>query len=242
MVLVHVDGFDPIAAPDPTAVPWSARPGVDRRERYRIPAPFFTSTEVTRMRRHLVVSTGTLIAVMVLLSACGSSSKSPASSGSSTSAPALTNALTCTTFSGNLTLSPPVSPTVSEAHTVNVTGTLLGCTGAAGITSGDFTLEANVTDKLNCAELIAYTKANTASVSVKWNDGTTSTGAEFVVSFERAAKTVISGKVTGGDAFVGKTATAATVNTPGGGGCITPGASLSAATVALVPGTDVAIG
>ena len=194
------------------------------------------------MRRHLVGSTGTLIAVMVLLSACGSSSKSSAPSGSTTSSPASANALTCTTFAGSLNLSPPVSPTVSEAHTVNVTGKLSGCTGTSGITSGDLTLEAKVTDKLNCAQLIAYSKPNTADLSVKWNNGTTSTGAEFVVTFQEVTKFLISGQVTAGDVFVYKTATAETVNTPDGGGCITGGASLSVATLALAPGTNLAIG
>jgi hypothetical protein len=192
------------------------------------------------MRRHLVGSTGTLIAVMVLLSACGSSSKS--SSGSTTSSPASANALTCTTFAGSLNLSPPVSPTVSEAHTVNVTGKLSGCTGTPGITSGDLTLYAKVTDKLNCAQLISYSKPNTANLSVKWNNGTTSTGSGFVVTFQDVTKFLISGQITAGDMFVYKTATAQTVNTPDGGGCITGGASLSVATLGLAPGTNLAIG
>src|SRR5438477_1747985 len=195
------------------------------------------------MRRHPVVTTGTLIAVMVFLSACGSSSKSSAGAGSSTSASSpgtLNNALTCTTFTGKLTLSPPVSPTVSEAHDISVTGTLSGCTGTPGITSGDLTLSAKEADKLNCAQLIAYTKPSTANVSVKWNNGKTSTGSDFVVGFEEVTKTTISGQVTGGDVFVGKTATAATVNTPDGGGCTTAGASLSAATLALAPNTNIA--
>jgi hypothetical protein len=191
------------------------------------------------MRRHLVVSTGTLMAVMVLLSACGSSSKS---SAPSTSSPASANALTCTTFAGSLNLSPPVSPTVSEAHTVNVTGKLSGCTGTPGITSGDLTLYAKVTDKLNCAQLISYSKPNTANLSVKWNNGTTSTGSEFLVTFEEATKFLISGKIEAGDSFVYKTATAETVNTPEGGGCLTGGASLSVVTMAFAPGTSLAIG
>ena len=194
------------------------------------------------MRRHLVVSTGTLIAVMVSLSACGSSSKSPASSGSTTSSPTSANALTCTGFTGSLTLAPPVSPTVSEAHTVNVTGKITGCTGTAGITSGDLTLYAKVTDKLNCTQLISYSKPNTANLSVKWNNGTTSTGSEFLVTFEEATKFLISGKISAGDAFVYKTATAQTVNTPEGGGCLTGGASLSVVTMALAPGTNLEIG
>jgi hypothetical protein len=197
------------------------------------------------MRRHPVVTTGTLIAVMVFLSACGSSSKSSAGAGSTTSASSpstLHNALTCTTFAGKLTLSPPVSPTVSEAHDISVTGTLSGCTGTPGIASGDLTLSAKEADKLNCAQLISYTKPSTATVSVKWNNGKTSTGTDFVVGFEEVTKTTISGQVASGDVFVGKTATAATVNTPDGGGCITGGASLSTATLALAPGTNVAIG
>ena len=191
------------------------------------------------MRRHLVVSTGTLIAVMVLLSACGSSSKS---SAPPTSSPTSANALTCTTFAGSMNLAPPVSPTVSEAHTVNVTGKLSDCTGTPGITSGDLTLLGKVTDKLNCAQLISYSKPNTANLSVKWNNGTTSTGAEFVVTFQEVTKFLISGQVTAGDAFLYKTATAQTVNTPEGGGCLTGGASLSVVTMALAPGTNLAIG
>ena len=194
------------------------------------------------MRRHLVVSTGTLIAVMVLLSACGSSSKSPASSGSNTSAPASANALTCTTLTGTLNLTPPVSPTVSEAHTVNVTGKLSGCTGTPGITSGDLTVEVNMTDKLNCAELISYSKPNRAVLSVTWNNGTRSTGSEFLVTFQDVTKFLISGGITAGNMFVDKTATAQTVNTPDGGGCISGGASLSVATLGLAPGTSLAIG
>jgi hypothetical protein len=197
------------------------------------------------MRRHPVVTTGTLIAVLVFLSACGSSSKSSAPGGSTTSASSpgtLNNALTCTTFTGKLTLSPPVSPTVSEAHDISVTGTLSGCTGTPGITGGDLTLSAKEADKLNCAQLISYAKPSTANVSVKWNNGKTSTGSEFVVGFVAVTKTTISGQVNGGDVFVGKTSTAATVNTPDGGGCTTQGASLSTATLALAPGTNVNIG
>jgi len=194
------------------------------------------------MRRHLVVSSGTLIAVMLLLSACGSSSKSSGSSGSSTSAPASTNALTCTTLTGTLNLTPPVSATVSEAHKVNVTAKLSGCTGSPGITSGDLTLEANVTDKLNCTQLIAYSKPKRANLSVTWNNGSKSTGSEFLVTFQDVTKFLISGEITAGDIFVRKTATAQTANTPEGGGCITGGASLSVADLALAPGTSLAIG
>ena len=195
------------------------------------------------MRRNLVVSTGTLIAVMVLLSACGSSSKSSApGSNTSTSAPASANALTCTTLAGSLNLSPPVSPTVSEAHKVTVTGKISGCTGTPGITSGDLTLEVKVADKLNCAQLIAYSKPKRANLSVTWNNGTRSTGSEILVTFQDVTKFLISGDITAGNVFVDKTATAETVNTPDGGGCISGGASLSVATLALAPGTNLAIG
>ena len=194
------------------------------------------------MRRHLVVSTGTLIAVMVLLSACGSSSKSSGPSGSDTSTPASANALTCTGLTANLNVTPPVSPTVSETHKVNVTGKLSGCTGTPGITSGDLTLEVNVSDKLNCAQLISYSKPNRAVLSVTWNDGTASTGSGFLVTFQDVTKFLISGRVTAGASFVGKTATAQTVNTPEGGGCISGGASLGVATLAFAPGTELEIG
>jgi hypothetical protein len=192
------------------------------------------------MRRHLVVSTGTLIAVMVLLSACGSSSKSSAPPGSST--PASTRALTCTTMTATLNLSPPVSPTVSETHKINLVGKLSGCTGTAGITGGDLTVEVNVPDKLNCAQLVSYSKPNRAVLSVAWNNGARSTGSEFLVTFQDVTKFLISGRVSAGSVFVGKTATAATVNTPEGGGCISGGASLAVADLALAPGTDLEIG
>src|SRR5262249_9512325 len=168
----------------------------------------------------------------------------------STSPPASTNTFTCTTFAGKLTLSPPVSPTVSEAHKIKVTGTLSDCTGTPGITTGDLTTQATVSDKLNCAQLASYKKLNkSAAVSVKWNNGTTSIGSEFVVSFETVAHFLISGKFDDGDIFVNKTATVATVNTPVGGGCsvafggrTTSRASLSTATLGLKPGTNVMIG
>jgi hypothetical protein len=207
----------------------------------------FTSTGVTRMRRHLFASTGTLIAVMVLLPACGSSSKSSSSSGAttspSTSSPLPTYALTCTTFAGKLTLSPPVSPTVSVAHKINVTGTLSDCTGTPGITSGDLTALATVSDKVNCAQLDSYSKPDkSVAVSIKWNNGTRSIGSEFVVSFETPTNFLISGKFDAGSMFLGKTATMTTLNTPDGGGCTTAGTSLSTATLALKPGSQALLG
>jgi hypothetical protein len=134
-----------------------------------------------------------------------------------------------------------MSPTASEAHTFKVTGTLSGCTGSSGITSGEVTLTADVADKLYCAQLIAYQKPNTANVSIAWNNGKTSTGDAFTVAFESVTKTTISGDFTGGE-FEGKSATAGTSNTADGGGCTTAGVSLSSATLALAPGTTFAIG
>ena len=191
------------------------------------------------MRRHLVVTTGTLIAVMVVLSACGSSSKkSNAGSGSTTSAPSSSStpaggSLTCTTFTGTLTVTPPLSPTTSETHTLSATGKLSGCTGTPGITSGDLTFTAKPADKLNCSQLIAYTKPTTSTVTIKWDNGKTSTGDNFTVAFEQVTKTTISGSFSGGDVFVGKTATTATQNTPDGNGCTAQGVSLNTASLAL---------
>src|SRR2546426_12827291 len=112
------------------------------------------------MRRHLVVTTGTLIALMVVLSACGSSSKSNAGAGSSTSAssastaPPAAGSLTCTTFAGTLTVSPPLSPTTSETHTLSATGKLSGCTGTAGVTKGELPLSPQPAHKTKCSEVI----------------------------------------------------------------------------------------
>ena len=197
------------------------------------------------MRSRLVVTTGTLIALMVFLSACGSSSKSDAGAGSTTSAsssPPASADLTCTTFDGKLTLDPPISPTASEAHKFDVTGTLSGCTGTEGITSGDLTLSAEVADPLNCAQLIAYLKPNTANVSIEWNNGKKSTGDAFTVAFDQVTKTTISGDFNGGDTFVGKSATASTSNKADDGGCTDAGVSLSSVTLALAAGTNLTIG
>jgi hypothetical protein len=136
-----------------------------------------------------------------------------------------------------------VSPPLSEIHKINVTGTISGCTGTPGITTGDLTLLASVTDKLNCAQLISYSKPNkSSSLSIKWNNGTISTGSEFVVSLQTVANFLISGRFDAGAIFVGKYGTAQTQNTPVGGGCVTPGVSLSTATLALKPGTKLLIG
>jgi hypothetical protein len=133
-----------------------------------------------------------------------------------------------------------VSPTVSVAHTLTARGTLSGCTGTPGITGGDFTFRAEESEKLNCAQVIAYTKPGTASVSVTWNNGKTSAGA-LALTYASVTSTKISGKLTSGDVFVGKTSTSMTVNSPNGGGCVNQGVSLSTAAVSLAPGTNFVI-
>src|SRR5262245_50744776 len=113
------------------------------------------------VRRNVVVSTGMLIAMIVLLSACGSSSKdsadAPTSAAESTTSK---NVLTCKTFYGKLTLSPPIAPGASVTHRINVTGKLSDCTGTPGITSGEVTSLASVTDKLDCEQLATYKQPN----------------------------------------------------------------------------------
>ena len=202
------------------------------------------------MRRHLVVTTAAVIAIAALLPAysSSSSSKSAAPAGSTTSASSATTSpggsatvLTCTSLAGTLTLSPPVSPTVSVAHALIAKGTLSGCTGTPGITSGVLTVLAKETDKLNCGQLIAYSKPGTASGSVKWNNGQTSTGAKLAVTYASVTSSTISGKFTSGTVFVGKTTSSTTVNSPDGGGCLTQGVSLSTATLSLAPGANYTI-
>ncbi len=203
------------------------------------------------MRRRLVFTTAALIAISAFLPACSSSGSSktsaPAGSTTSASSPTTTSpgsakaALTCTSFAGTLTLTPPVSPTVSVAHTLTAKGTLSGCTGTLGITGGEFTFRAEESEELNCAQVIAYTKPGTASVSVKWDNGTSSTGAQFALTYASVTSTKISGKFTSGNVFVGKTSTSMTVNSPNGGGCVTQGVSLSTAAVTLAPGTNFTI-
>jgi hypothetical protein len=150
--------------------------------------------------------------------------------------------LSCTTFAGTLTVTPPLSPTTSESHTLSATGKLSGCTGTAGITSGDLTFTAKPADKLNCAQLIAYTKPTTATVTIKWDNGKTSSGDSFTVAFEQVTKTTISGSFTGGDEFVGKTSTVSTLNTPDGNGCTAQGVSLNTASLSLAGGSAFTIG
>lgn len=189
-----------------------------------------------------------LIAIAALLPACSSSS-SPKSSTSTntaagsttTSTPGAVTLLTCTKLDGTLTVSPPISPTVSEAHTLSAKGTLSGCTGTPGITTGALTFVAKVTAKLNCAEILTYSQPGTASASVKWSDGKTSTGDNLAVTYESVTTSTISGKFTGGTAFVGKTSSATTINSPNGGGCVTKGVSLKTAALSLAPGTEYTI-
>jgi hypothetical protein len=211
----------------------------------------FAGTGVTHVRTRLVVTVAALIAIAALLPACSSSSsKGSAPAASTTSASSVTTsppagtatALTCTALAGTLTLSPPVSPTASVAHTLTAKGTISGCTGTPGITSGEFTLSAGATDKLNCAQVLTYSKPGTATVSVKWNNGSTSTGSKLALTYATVASTTITGKFTGGTAFVGKTTTSTTANSPDGGGCLTGGASLSTATLSLAPDTKYTIG
>ena len=140
-----------------------------------------------------------------------------------------------------MTLTPPISPTVSEAHTLRAGGTLSGCTGTPGITSGELTFVVNETAKLKCSEVLTYSQPGTASVSVKWNNGKTSTAEKLAVTYDSVATSTISGKFTGGTAFVGTTSNATTTNRPDGGGCVTSGVSLSTATLSLATGTQYTI-
>ena len=134
-----------------------------------------------------------------------------------------------------------MSPTVSVAHTLSAKGTLSGCTGTPGITSGELTFVAKGTAKLNCAEIVAYKEPGTASVAVKWNNGTTSTGPSLAITYDSVTTTTITGKFTGGNAFIGKTSTSTTVNSPDDGGCVTEGVSLKTATLSLQAGTTYTI-
>jgi len=198
------------------------------------------------VRKHLVVTTAVLIAIAALLPACSSSSSPKSSStttstepaGSTTSTPGAGTLLTCTKLEGTLTVSPPISPTVSEAHTLSAKGTLSGCTGTAGITTGALTFVAKVTAKLNCTQILSYSQPGTANASVTWSNGKTSTGANLAVTYEAVTTSTISGKFTSGTEFVGKTSKATTINSPNGGGCVTKGVSLKTASLSLAPGTE----
>jgi hypothetical protein len=188
-----------------------------------------------------------LIAIAALLPACSSSSKPASSStttsaGSTTSTPGPAPLLTCKALTGTLTVSPPISPTVSEAHTLSAKGTLSDCTGTPGITSGKLTFVEKVSAKLNCAEIVTYTQPGTANVSVTWSNGKTSTGTNLAVTYQAVTTSTISGKFTSGTVFVGKTSTATTVNNPDGGGCVTKGVSLKTATLSLARNTEYTVG
>ena len=184
-----------------------------------------------------------LIAIAAFLPACSSSSSPKSSSTTNapdettTSAPGAAAVLTCTKFAGTLTLSPPISPTVTATHSLSAKGTLSGCTGTPGITSGELSFVVTDTAKVKCSDLLTYTQPGTASVSVKWNNGKTSTADKLAVTYDSVATSTISGKFTGGTAFVGKTSNATTTNRPNGGGCVTSGVSLSTATLSLAPDT-----
>jgi hypothetical protein len=193
------------------------------------------------VRRNVVASTGTVIAMIVLLSACGSSSKDSTADSPTSAATTSGNVLTCKTFFGKLTLDPPIAPGAAVTHKINVTGKLSDCTGSSGITSGEVTSLASVTDKLDCEQLATYKQPNkSAAISITWSNGKRSIGSGFVVSFERVTSFLISGKFDAGGEFVNRTATLTTQNTRDKG--CTGNGDLETATMTLKPGTSFLVG
>ena len=149
-------------------------------------------------------------------------------------------ALTCTKIAGTATFTPPVSPTVSVTHNVSSKSTISGCTGTAGITSGVATFTSKGTTKQNCAQLIASKKVTTATITVKWSNGTTSGPGTATVTPVSTATVKITSKITKGQ-FAGKTSISTVLFIPKGGGCITAGKSLATTTVSLKAGTKLVI-
>ena len=150
--------------------------------------------------------------------------------------------LTCTKVTGTATWTPPapkLGSTKKVKSTVKATGTFSGCTGTKGIKSGKFTFVSKATTAGNCQTLLTSKKASSATSSVTWSNGKKSVSAKLTVTPAGTATVKITGKVSSGSQFVGKSVNVTTVFSPSNGGCTSK--DLSKATVALKKGTKLVI-
>jgi hypothetical protein len=153
-----------------------------------------------------------------------------------------TTGITCTKLTGTATWSPAqpkLGSTKKVKSTVKASGKVSGCTGTKGISNGTFSFLSKPTTPGNCATLISSKKASTASSSIKWNNKKTSTSAKVTLTPAGTATEKVTGKISGGTQFKGKSVTATVVFTPQNGGCQSK--DLSKASLALKKSTKFVI-
>ena len=122
---------------------------------------------------------------------------------------------------------------------VKATGTITGCTGTKGITKGSFVFTSKPTTAGNCSTLLTSKKATTATSTVTWNNKKKSVSSKVTLTPAGTATEKVTGKVSSGTQFKGKTFTATVVFTPQNGGCQSK--DLSKASLSLKKGTKFVI-
>jgi hypothetical protein len=130
----------------------------------------------------------------------------------------------CTKAAGSATFKPPLpkigNPKKVSAKLASV-GTVSGCTGG-GVKSGktSFT-QTSKPRPANCTTLVTVKKSDPPTVgtlTIKWNNGKTSTAKGFKIKQTAATEATTTGKVTAG-LFVGKTISGTITFTPQKDGC-----------------------
>ena len=150
--------------------------------------------------------------------------------------------ISCSKLTGTAVWSPPapkIGSTKKVKSTVKATGTVSGCTGTKGITSGKFTFLSKATTAGNCSTLLSSKKASTATSSITWNNKKKSASSKLTLTPAGTATLKVSGKVSSGTVFTGKAVGATVVFTPLNGGCTKN--DLSKASIALKKNTKFTI-
>lgn len=166
----------------------------------------------------------------------------PLGAYAATPAGSATTGVTCTKLAGTATwtpAAPKIGSTKKVKSTVKASGSVSGCTGTKGISSGKFTLVSKATTAGNCATLLSSKKPSAATSSITWSNGKKSASAKLTITPAGNATVKISGKVSSGTQFVRKAVSATVVFTPLNGGCTQK--DLSKASLALKKGTKFVI-
>jgi len=114
--------------------------------------------------------------------------------------------LKCAKPSGSVNFKPGITPT-PRIQTTSFTLPVKNCTGTAGFTKGTSSGSSKGTKKTSCATFAQAANQKT-TVTITWNNGKKSTaklGTTIVPGAPNTITAVVSGKITGGNAFVGKT-------------------------------------
>jgi hypothetical protein len=131
--------------------------------------------------------------------------------------------VTCKSPAGTLAITPSLGA-VAKVHTTNINLPVTGCTGPGGVKSGKVTGKTVGTKATTCVQFLKDTSSASLTASITWNNGKTSgTSLKTKASVVKGKLTVaITGKITKGNLFVGKTVTTAvTISFPKGQSCST---------------------